>query len=194
VLVLEPEEFQQHVRHTRIYFYTYNWPYEPPSDAVSEPTKTSTDVDDISTDETVKTIAEPISPLATTDTGSKHPSTSPPQTHPQTAGHPPQASPQLKARTQTQALPLGLGSLFNHSTIHQNVGWTRDVVRQLITYTTLRAVEEGEELCISYGESGRLGFEDADAEVMRREEEERLKGEERAFWALGGDGDDGDGG
>ena len=66
------------------------------------------------------------------------------------------------------------------------------MVRQLITYTTLRAVDEGEELCISYGESGRLGFEDADAETMRREEEERVRGEERAFWTLGGDGDDGD--
>jgi len=53
-------------------------------------------------------------------------------------------------------------------------------------------VDEGEELCISYGESGRLGFEDADAETMRREEEERVRGEERAFWTLGGDGDDGD--
>ena len=67
------------------------------------------------------------------------------------------------------------------------------MVRQLITYATLRAVNEGEELCISYGESGRLGFEDADAEVMRREEEERVRREERAFWALGVDGDDGDG-
>jgi len=37
-----------------------------------------------------------------------------------------------------------------------------------------------------------LGFEDADAETMRREEEERVRGEERAFWTLGGDGDDGD--
>ena len=66
------------------------------------------------------------------------------------------------------------------------------MVRQLITYTTLRAVDEGEELCISYGESGRLGFEDADADAIRIEEEATVKDEERALLALG-DNIDGEG-
>lgn len=55
---------------------------------------------------------------------------------------------------------FGLGSLFNHSRRGQNVGWTRDVARKLITYQTLRDVKQGEELCISYGD--RLTFVDAD--------------------------------
>lgn len=55
---------------------------------------------------------------------------------------------------------LGLGSMFNHSTLHQNVGWERDVNNKVIVYKTLREVEEGEELCISYG--SRLWFKDAD--------------------------------
>jgi len=63
---------------------------------------------------------------------------------------------------QTQALILGLGSMFNHSTLHQNVGWERDLKNLLITYTTLRDINEGEELCISYGP--RLTFKDADEE------------------------------
>lgn len=61
----------------------------------------------------------------------------------------------------TQAVVLGLGSMFNHSTQHQNVGWTRDISRQLITYRALRDIQSGEELCISYG--SRLTFIDADA-------------------------------
>lgn len=51
--------------------------------------------------------------------------------------------------------------MFNHSSQHQNVGWERDVTNKLIVYKTLRTVEVGEELCISYGD--RLWFEDADA-------------------------------
>lgn len=50
--------------------------------------------------------------------------------------------------------------MFNHSTLHQNVGWERDVANKVIVYKTLREVEKGEELCISYG--SRLWFEDAD--------------------------------
>jgi len=38
---------------------------------------------------------------------------------------------------QTQALILGLGSMFNHSSLYQNVGWERDIKNLLITYTTL---------------------------------------------------------
>lgn len=77
----------------------------------------------------------------------------------------------------TQALPLGLGALFNHSSLHQNVGWKRDVQAQTITYSTLRDIQPGEELCISYGEGGRLGFVDADAkmiEELEREDENNL--------------------
>jgi len=63
---------------------------------------------------------------------------------------------------QTQALILGLGSMFNHSTMYQNVGWDRDIKNLLITYTTLRDIKEGEELCISYGP--RLTFKDVEEE------------------------------
>jgi SET domain-containing protein len=50
--------------------------------------------------------------------------------------------------------------MFNHSSSHQNVGWQRDIANKLIVYKTLREVQKGEELCISYGD--RLWFVDAD--------------------------------
>ncbi|OAP56918.1 hypothetical protein AYL99_09030 [Fonsecaea erecta] len=62
----------------------------------------------------------------------------------------------------TQALALGLGSMFNHSTRDQNVGWKRNTETEVIVYTALRDIKAGEELCISYG-SVRLWFEDVDA-------------------------------
>jgi SET domain-containing protein len=62
----------------------------------------------------------------------------------------------------TQALALGLGSMFNHSTRDQNVGWTRNTETDVIVYTALRDIKAGQELCISYG-SARLWFEDTDA-------------------------------
>ena len=49
--------------------------------------------------------------------------------------------------------------MFNHSTYHQKVVWERDLRSQCILYRTSRDVEEGEELCISYG---RIWFVDAD--------------------------------
>jgi uncharacterized protein len=64
----------------------------------------------------------------------------------------------------TQALALGLGSLFNHSTRHQNIGWLRNTESDVIVYTALRDIKKGEELCISYG-SARLWFPDADREA-----------------------------
>jgi SET domain-containing protein len=67
----------------------------------------------------------------------------------------------------TQAVILGLGSMFNHSIPNQNVGWERDVAKQLMTYTTLRDVKAGEELCISYGQ--RLTFKDTEEEQMVRD-------------------------
>ncbi|KAG9069986.1 hypothetical protein KI688_009316 [Linnemannia hyalina] len=48
------------------------------------------------------------------------------------------------------ALALGLGSMFNHSST-PNVGFQRDIDNSLIRYSTLREIQVGEELCISYG-------------------------------------------
>lgn len=72
----------------------------------------------------------------------------------------PYTCPQTQKQLTTQAVILGLGSMFNHSTQHQNVGWERNVANKVIVYKTLREIEEGEELCISYG--SRLWFKDAD--------------------------------
>ncbi|OBZ90355.1 SET domain-containing protein 7 [Choanephora cucurbitarum] len=56
------------------------------------------------------------------------------------------------------ALALGLGSMFNHDN-SPNVGFIRDIPNKLIRYVTLRPIEKGEELCISYGQ--HLWFEDS---------------------------------
>jgi uncharacterized protein len=56
------------------------------------------------------------------------------------------------------------GACSTHSTLHQNVGWERDIKNLLITYTTLRDIKEGEELCISYGP--RLTFRDVEEERL----------------------------
>lgn len=50
--------------------------------------------------------------------------------------------------------------MFNHKRI-PNVAWKRDVPLQVIRYFTLRDIEAGEELCISYG--AKLWFDDTDA-------------------------------
>ena len=70
-------------------------------------------------------------------------------------------NPETGIVSQTQAVALGLGSLFNHSTLHQNVGWSRDLTGQCIVYKALRDIRAGEELCINYG---KLWFVDADEE------------------------------
>jgi SET domain-containing protein len=70
----------------------------------------------------------------------------------------------------TQAVILGLGSMFNHSRLHQNVGWKRDVEKKLVTYRTLRDVKKGEELCISYGD--RLTFVDVEAKMNESDDDE----------------------
>lgn len=67
-----------------------------------------------------------------------------------------------KLPSTTQAVIFGLGSMFNHSALHQNVGWERDLKNLLVTYITLRDIEAGEELCISYGPC--LTFKDCDAD------------------------------
>jgi len=59
--------------------------------------------------------------------------------------------------------------MFNHSTQLQNVGWKRDLERQLIVYRALRDIRQGEELCISYGD--HLTFVDADKPEMPSEDE-----------------------
>ena len=64
--------------------------------------------------------------------------------------------------------------MFNHSTLHQNVGWKRDLDAKVIVYRALRDIRQGEELCISYGEQEHLTFRDVEAE----EERERRKLEE----------------
>lgn len=69
-----------------------------------------------------------------------------------------------------QAVILGLGSMFNHSTQNQNVVWERDPERLIITYWASRDIAVGEELCISYG--SHLTFKDADAPVAIPPEEE----------------------
>ncbi|KAL3427686.1 hypothetical protein PVAG01_01195 [Phlyctema vagabunda] len=90
------------------------------------------------------------------------PYTPPPQTARGTAS--------AKTPSTTQAIILGLGSMFNHSSLHQNVGWKRDVPNLLIRYTALRDIKKGEELCISYG--SRLTFKDTDAEAMASDDED----------------------
>ena len=69
--------------------------------------------------------------------------------------------PDPSGRSMTQALALGLGSMFNHSTKAQNVRWSRNTEQDYIVYTSLRDIEAGEELCISYG-SRVLWFEDVE--------------------------------
>ncbi|KAF2184353.1 protein methyltransferase [Zopfia rhizophila CBS 207.26] len=97
VLVLGVEENENHIKHTSLYHYTYNWPI--------------------------------------VDENGNH--------------------------KVTQAVIFGLGSIYNHSTLDQNVGWERDAERLIVTYRALRDISAGEELCISYG--GRLTFKDADS-------------------------------
>ncbi|PVI07771.1 protein methyltransferase [Periconia macrospinosa] len=69
-----------------------------------------------------------------------------------------------------QAVILGLGSMFNHSTQQQNVVWERDTDRLIITYRSIRDIHAGEELCISYG--NHLTFKDVDAPSPLSPEEE----------------------
>lgn len=53
----------------------------------------------------------------------------------------------------TQALALGLGSMFNHSsnTYQCNVAFQMNKSQCTISYTTTRAIKANEELCINYG-------------------------------------------
>lgn len=62
--------------------------------------------------------------------------------------------------TTTQAVVLGLGSMFNHSTARPNVGWERDLSKTCMRYFALQDIRAGEELCINYG---RFSFVDEDS-------------------------------
>lgn len=75
-----------------------------------------------------------------------------------------------KLQKNTQAVVFGLGSLFNHSTRRQNVGWMRDVAKKVVIYRALQDVKKGDELCISYGD--RLTFVDADAKMVDSDDED----------------------
>lgn len=50
--------------------------------------------------------------------------------------------------TTEQAIIFGLGSMFNHSSSDQNVGWERDIARGVVVYKALRDIQVGEELCL----------------------------------------------
>jgi SET domain-containing protein len=93
-----------------------------------------------------------------------------PYTPPADAKDQPNGNTISKYPTTTQAIILGLGSMFNHSTLRQNVGWERDLKKLLVTYTALRDIKAGEELCISYG--SRLTFKDTDQEELKSEPED----------------------
>ncbi|SNX84162.1 uncharacterized protein MEPE_02870 [Melanopsichium pennsylvanicum] len=82
------------------------------------------------------------------------------------------------------ALALGLGSLFNHSKDKVNVKWMLDHEQQCIKYTTTRRVQEGEELCISYG-AGRMWWEpELSPEEQAKEAEERRRKQDPDFEAM----------
>lgn len=73
------------------------------------------------------------------------------------------------------ALPLGLGSLFNHSDA-PNVTYTKNKESDCIEYATTREISAEEELCIFYGHN--LWFVDHDAKAQEgcREETDEWAG------------------
>ncbi|KAF2765713.1 SET domain-containing protein [Teratosphaeria nubilosa] len=84
----------------------------------------------------------------------------------------------------TQAVIFGLGSMFNHSKLHQNVGWTRDLQNDMVIYRALRDIEAGEELSISYGTSDHLTFIDADAPSKEETDEDMAKEAEQILSSI----------
>lgn len=60
--------------------------------------------------------------------------------------------------------------MFNHSYRAQNVGWKRDLERQVVVYTALRDIDLGMELLISYGP--HLTFVDVEEMEVNGEAEE----------------------
>ncbi|KAJ1309689.1 hypothetical protein OPQ81_006454 [Rhizoctonia solani] len=55
------------------------------------------------------------------------------------------------------ALPLGLGSIFNHAR-EPNVSYRLNKKANTIEYTTTKQIESGDELCIYYGSDDKLWF------------------------------------
>jgi hypothetical protein len=155
VLVLPRAENASHVEKTVLYHYTYNWP-----------------------------VATSSGESRTHETPSRHGNPSPPTTPLSSSSSeaapggilagPPDPAPATKT-VATQAVVFGLGSLFNHSSRNQNVGWRRDLRRLVIVYTALRDIRVGEELCISYG--ANLTFADADDDGGGGEDEGEGRGE-----------------
>lgn len=90
---------------------------------------------------------------------------------------PPNSEFHAKAPTKTQAIILGLGSMFNHSVIDTNVVWMRDFNNLTVVYKTARDIKQGEELCISYGD--RLTFVDLEYEKWKKVQQEKEEAEER---------------
>lgn len=70
--------------------------------------------------------------------------------------------------------------MFNHSRHGhgQNVGWRRDIEREVIFYVALRDIDVGEELCINYG--GRLWFQDVDEDGEEGDTEGGMNGTEES--------------
>lgn len=64
-----------------------------------------------------------------------------------------------------------------------NIGWIRNIAAETITYTTLRDIESGEELCISYG--ARLTFKDVEEQERAEERRKEEEIEATRFWELG---------
>ncbi|KAI5813408.1 hypothetical protein BZA77DRAFT_321454 [Pyronema omphalodes] len=157
VIILPLSDFDNHIQHTTLLHYSYNWPI-PCSDEKKP-----------STSETLFDTLPQTAPDTPPDTPSNTSLNSP--TFPTDDSTAISSSKTLPKTTLTQAIVLGLGSMFNHSVIKQNVGWKRNLEAQTITYTALRDIREGEELLISYG--AHLTFEDVDApreEVVTEEE------------------------
>ncbi len=63
--------------------------------------------------------------------------------------------------------------MFNHSRLHQNVAWQRDLERQVVVYRALRDIAADEELCISYGD--RLTFKDAEQDGVCTDQESEIE-------------------
>jgi hypothetical protein len=76
---------------------------------------------------------------------------------------------------ESQALALGLGSMFNHSK-RNNVGFILDKEKFVISYHTICNVEKDEELCINYGLN--LWFDDAEKEDSTERGEDSDSGDE----------------
>ncbi|CAO1622264.1 unnamed protein product [Parajaminaea phylloscopi] len=85
------------------------------------------------------------------------------------------------------ALALGLGSLFNHSSV-PSVSFSLDKESHSIRYTLVRDVAAGEELCISYGPWGKQ-YEDVEVD-SDTDDEERQRRDLEAFLKIGEDRSD----